>query len=145
MLPSQSSSNHYAAYLPEVGWVAQHVHIKELRNISATICIVFLSERRADSSTLFLDHLTLLCLGPCCPDSPDQLPQSNRSWHSLKNKKKKHVGDGPNHNTGLYSVTISVACKKQKYFTTTKDGLFLQLGFVRYGKKDILETLCIMH
>lgn len=84
------SINSACPYLPKVCWVAQHVHIKELRHISATVCIVFLSEGRADSSTLFLDHLTLLCLGPCCPDSPDQLPQSDRSWHSLENIKKRN-------------------------------------------------------
>lgn len=75
-------------YLPKVCWVAQHVHIEKLRHISAPVCVIFLSERWADSSTLFLDHLTLLRLGPCCPDSPDQLPQSDRSWHSLENIKK---------------------------------------------------------
>lgn len=32
-------------YLPKVGRVAQHVHIKELRHISTTICIVLLSKR----------------------------------------------------------------------------------------------------
>lgn len=79
---------HNQTYLSKVRWVAQHVHIKQLCDISATVRIVFLSKGRADSSTLFLDHLTLLCLGPCCPDSPDQLPQSDRSWHSLENTKK---------------------------------------------------------
>lgn len=79
---------HNQTYLSKVRWVAQHVHIKQLCDISATVRIVFLSKGRADSSALFLDHLTLLCLGPCCPDSPDQLPQSDRSWHSLENTKK---------------------------------------------------------
>lgn len=84
-------------YLPKVCWVAQHVHIKKLCHISAAVCVIFLSERWADSSTLFLDHLTLLCLGPCCPDSPDQLPQSDRSWHSLENIKKKTTNKHDDH------------------------------------------------
>lgn len=78
-------------HLAKVCWVAQHVHIKKLCHISATVRVIFLSERWADSSTLFLDHLTLLRLGPCCPDSPDQLPQSDRSWHSLEDIKKKKI------------------------------------------------------
>lgn len=73
-------------------WVAQHVHIKQLCNISTAVRVVFLSEGWAYGSTLFLDHLTLLCLGPGCPDGPDQLPQSDRGWHSLwKYKEGKWV------------------------------------------------------
>lgn len=85
------TSDCYKTYLPKVCWVAQHVHIKQLCHIPATVCIVFLSEGRPYSSTLFLDHLALLCLCPGCPDGPDQLPQSDRSWHSLENIQKRNT------------------------------------------------------
>ena len=72
------------AYLPKVRWVAQHVHIEELSHIPAAVSVVLLSEGRADGGALLLDHLALLRLGTGCPDGPDQLPQSDRSGHSLE-------------------------------------------------------------
>lgn len=63
--------------------VAQHVHVQKLGHVSAPVCVVFLPEGRADGGAFFLDHLALLRLGPGCPDGPDQLPQSDRRWHSL--------------------------------------------------------------
>lgn len=67
--------------------VSQHVHIQQLCHISASVGVIFLSEGWSDSSTLLLNHLTLFCLGSCCPDGPDQLPQSDGGWHPLGGEK----------------------------------------------------------
>lgn len=71
------------SHLAKVCWVAQHVHIKQLSHISTAVCVVLFSKGGPNGSTLFLDHLSLLRLGSGCPDCPDQLPQSDRSWHPL--------------------------------------------------------------
>lgn len=76
-------------YLPEMCRITQHVHVQQLCHISAAISVVFFSEGRSDRCAFFLDHLSLLGLGPSRPDGPDQLPQSDRSWHPLQFKKRK--------------------------------------------------------
>lgn len=70
-------------YLPEMCRITQHVHVQQLCHIPTAISVVFFSEGRADGRAFFLDHLSLLGLGPSRPDGPDQLPQSDRSWHPL--------------------------------------------------------------
>lgn len=59
------------------------MHIEQLGHVSAPVSVVLFPEGRADGGALFLDHLSLLGLGPGRPDGPDQLPQSDRSWHPL--------------------------------------------------------------
>jgi len=79
-----SHSKHWTrTYLSKMRRVSQHVHIQQLCHISASVCVIFLSEGWPDSSTFLLDHLTLFRLGSCCPDGPDQLPQSDGGWHPL--------------------------------------------------------------
>ena len=82
------------AYLPKVRRVAQHVHVEQLGHVSTAVGVVLLSEGRADGSTLLLDHLALLGLGPGRPDGPDQLPQSDRSWHPLESGGRTFVSSG---------------------------------------------------
>lgn len=86
-----SGSDSVHTYLAKVSWVSQHVHVQKLCHVSAPVRVVFLSKGRADGSALFLDHLPLLCLGPGRPDGPDQLPQSDRSWHSLEKNMRARV------------------------------------------------------
>lgn len=66
--------------------IPQHVHVQQLRHIPTAVSVVFFSEGRSDGRAFFLDHLSLLGLGPSRPDGPDQLPQSDRSWHPLRLK-----------------------------------------------------------
>lgn len=105
--------------------VSQHVHIQKLCHISAPVCVVFLSKGRADGGALFLDHLALLCLGPGCPDGPDQLPQSDRSWHSLK----KHGDEGH----------IRAADHVDQPFTHTFSNMFsCELSTLTHGTNAVL-------
>lgn len=73
-------------HLSEMCRITQHVHIQQLCHISTAVSIVFFSEGRSDRRAFFLDHLSLLGLGPSRPDGPDQLPQSDRSGHPLQLK-----------------------------------------------------------
>lgn len=71
--------------------IAQHVHIEQLCHVSTAVSVVFFSEGRSDRRAFLLDHLPLLGLGPSRPDGPDQLPQSDRSWHPLQFDESKNT------------------------------------------------------
>lgn len=96
------------AHLSEVGRVAQHMHVQQLCHIPAAVCVVLFSERRPDGGAFFLDHLPFFCLRSCCPDGPDQLPESDGGWHILQKG-----GQGGNSQLVSARTALAISCVKQ--------------------------------